>query len=423
MNAKRVLQCALVAVMPFGLLSTYVLAGDNAAAIKEFGIAKGEPIDKGFFFWNYEYVEAPYVVERRGLDIYINDHLVSPGPEWPPYDETVDEDPGEPPPGSSPFDATPPGVDYRDTYWVRKWRYLHQHHDFETAKRKLIGLYRECGAFRNVTPDKEFPHRVVVVEKSGETTGIKLMPTPKAAYPDKQSLLAARKKKQLYYEIRVRSNGLMSVREKGGETIVGGALALRAIGILLSEVSDQEKIEDLEKMYVLSRWRKKDRQLVTKFKPTLALIERFNRMKGKLDKAGRRKTPTKDAAPPAPRPETLSPEEEQARAEQAARDMRLLKRWMERERWKRVTETRDWSGPVARKDVGVTDTAVVTEIVSQRTSPPVPAGSSTDRKSKIVWLVIGLWSLVGVTTVAFLATRAGRSSRRASDRRGRRMPR
>ncbi len=293
MNAKRLLQYALAAVMPLGLLSTHAPAADNAAAIKEFGIEKSEPTDKGFFFWNYRYVEAPYVVERRGLDIYINKILVRPGPEWPPHKvEKVDEDPGDPPPDSSPFDPTPPGVDPGEDYWSRKLSYLYQHYDHEAAKKKMFEAYKKCTKFRKVFWEKDDPDCVMVVDETLGEVGISLMRGRRRPPRTKESVLAEQERVRDRLEKKLRMNVLFAMNEGGGERTVGGKRALEAMKILLSDLSDTEKIKALERIHALMLGDKEDQKLVTRFKATPKLIERFNRMKGKPEEAKPRKSPT-----------------------------------------------------------------------------------------------------------------------------------
>gem|GEM_PF-2795500 len=43
------------------------------AAVKQFGAEVGKPIDGSFVFERGRYVEAPYVIERWGLEVYLND--------------------------------------------------------------------------------------------------------------------------------------------------------------------------------------------------------------------------------------------------------------------------------------------------------------------------------------------------------------
>ncbi len=320
MNAKRVLQCALVFAMPLGLLSTHAPAADNAAAIKEFGIEKSEPIDKGFFFWNYRYVEAPYVVERRGLDVYISGRLVSKAPEWPPYDRTVREDPGDPPPGTSPLDEAPPGGDPRDTYWSRKWRYLAQHYDTEKAREKMILALRRAGTFQRVTVDRKMPWLVRLVDKTGKETNLGLEESPVSETPDRDTVLLRARKDKEFFERGLRSDALF-VFVGTSHVAVGRRDALAILDLLRSDKPDEERIVGMEDAHFLELASEADRKRILSFKASARLqarIEKLNRMKGNLDKAKPRRTPAKDSAPPAPRPKTLSPEEEQARAGQAA---------------------------------------------------------------------------------------------------------
>ena len=48
----------------------------DKAMLKEYGITTGKPIDSGFVFFDGKYIEAPYVVSRRGGEVYINEQLV-----------------------------------------------------------------------------------------------------------------------------------------------------------------------------------------------------------------------------------------------------------------------------------------------------------------------------------------------------------
>ena len=63
--------------------------------IEKYGQSLDEPINTGFFFYDNQYIEAPYVVKRTGLEIYINDCKVDFIIE--PYDWRIFKDPGNPP--------------------------------------------------------------------------------------------------------------------------------------------------------------------------------------------------------------------------------------------------------------------------------------------------------------------------------------
>jgi hypothetical protein len=128
-------------------------AADNAAAIVDFGIDPGPRLDHGIVFIETAYLPPPFAVERRGLGILINGHLVFAGCEWPPFDFSVPNDPGDPPKGLSPLDAVP--GDRRMGYWNRKARYLKTHFDRPTARARLIDTLRATGLYQEVrTSDK-----------------------------------------------------------------------------------------------------------------------------------------------------------------------------------------------------------------------------------------------------------------------------
>jgi len=138
----------------------------NETAIKEFGIKKGEPIDNGFFFWNGEFVTPPYVVERRGLGIYINDKCIDKGPKWSSLDFVeVKEDPGDPPVDVSPFEMNQSSP----RYWTKKWKYLRLNYPPEKAKQMMFDVYtRSFDVAKAVRNGDD----VVITNKKGESSTI-----------------------------------------------------------------------------------------------------------------------------------------------------------------------------------------------------------------------------------------------------------
>ncbi|MCX5658616.1 MAG: hypothetical protein NTW19_02705 [Planctomycetota bacterium] len=135
------------------------------------GLPESGPIASGFLFLEGRYVDAPYVVSRRLVDIYINDKLVRKGRAGSAYDLRVNVDPGEPPSGSSPFDEEPPGTDSRDKYWSRKFRYLTQVSTAETFRGRVVELWKKCSKFKSVEADPADPEHIWVTDLEGNRTG------------------------------------------------------------------------------------------------------------------------------------------------------------------------------------------------------------------------------------------------------------
>lgn len=215
---------------------------DNSDAIQEFGIDRGEPIEgQALFFWDGKYVEAPYVVERRGLDIYINGILVDRGPQqWvaPDYQEPKYPDPGEPPPGVSPLRKDP------NDYWLKKWKYLYTLYDLSTAQEKMIEAFRKCTEFSDVHWHQKGVS-VAVVDHSGKKSYLELTLGPPP--PTAEQVLADREAQKTYYENPLGSaEPIVFFKFPGGsEVIFYGDNAMQALEILLSDADNDDKVKAL----------------------------------------------------------------------------------------------------------------------------------------------------------------------------------
>jgi hypothetical protein len=355
------------------LFATGASGGQDDAAVKEFGTSCGEPINTGFFFYGYRYVEPPYVIERRGLAICINGHLVRPGREWPPYDYAVNEDPGPPPPGVSLDDNPPPGTDHRDRYWSRKTRYIKQHHSREEATRLIAQLYRDSGAYRAVTVDRERPEMIVVTDRDGDTYRISLRVAPRESITREGALWEAEEGRK-YYEAPFRCNTIFIKSVRGGETGLDEERRDRALEALITPVSPEERMRLLlDDTFFLELANEEERAYVRDFRPPKEFIERAKRTLAKEGEEGDQPPPVEPAptAEVAARSEPRDPEE-------VARDVRLIERLQEREEWK---------------------------------LRPAPARLPEAHAGEIVvraeWIVAGTW---GVAAVAFMAWRSARKA-------------
>ena len=259
----------------------------NAEAIEHFGVNQGNSINKGFLFINAEYVEPPYIVERRGLDIYINDRLVRPGPEWPPFDSRVDEDPGEPPADLPPF-KTPPGMDPRNGYWQRKSRYLRQHFDKAEATRRMMETYRKSPLVQDVkrreqTPSEDVIEYVITFKDGRRPLNLvvdmpRLRPGPGDGKQDPLSKAEERKDK---WERKLAWGSCCFLGDGVGEMRPTRQLAVQILDILVSEDTLEAKQAKLKQQ---EAWAPRSampffRNLAAQFKPTPRMRERFNHLK------------------------------------------------------------------------------------------------------------------------------------------------
>ena len=248
----------------------------------DFGTSKSEPIDSGFFFYGGKYIDAPYIVARRGLEVYINDILVRRGPISELYDYSVDTDPGEPPQGTSPFDPAPEGADRRDNYYSKKWRYLYTHNDYETAKKMMFEIYKKCTELDDVHWSASSTINVVN-KKTGMVIGISLgLQNGGAALkqPNKNDLIEKMEKIKKSYEKLLQDN-LTSFEIEGFSATSGGSQALEAIKILLYDINDSEKFKILDEKGLIPGCKEELPWIVTDFEASSQLKERIESLEKK----------------------------------------------------------------------------------------------------------------------------------------------
>jgi len=244
-------------------LQALAFCADNEAAIKEFGIERSKPIHSGFFFWNFKYVPAPYVIERRGLTILINGIIVKRGPTWPQFDYAVTVDPGPPPDGLSPLADTPSGKDPRNEYWPRKIRYLHSIHSTEKAIEILNDLIRQTKMFEKVEPGV-LPDSVYVTKKDGKRVELGLNDSSKRTFRSADQLLSEQAGTMDRFKNYLTANAILSFNT-GMEHIVTSDRASKAVIILADDNEVALKIKALIKIGVLDEADVQLHQLVNIF--------------------------------------------------------------------------------------------------------------------------------------------------------------
>lgn len=161
-NYKRNKYClATIAIMFFIIINANLYAIERSFMVgftnlpSKMGEANGSPINSGFVFYDGEYIEAPYIVSRKGLSIYINDKLISYCDVYPKRKKyTIDEDPG-----------FPEGVTSNSTedeiskHLTKKETYLLDNYTEDEARTKMLEYYRQLPCIESVTSDTIFVHK------------------------------------------------------------------------------------------------------------------------------------------------------------------------------------------------------------------------------------------------------------------------
>ncbi len=123
-----------------------------------FGTFRGEPVDRGFVFWEGRYLDAPYSVDRVELAVHINGIQVTQPLPWPPEVRyRFDHDPGFPAglTRQSTLEEAlrirEPGGLLFDT--AKQW-YLFTHHPYDEAYERVTDYYRNLPCVRDMYRDE-----------------------------------------------------------------------------------------------------------------------------------------------------------------------------------------------------------------------------------------------------------------------------
>jgi len=115
-----------------------------------------QPIETGFVFFDGKYIEAPYILERRDLAVYINGIQITKEMEWPIVNKyAFDHDPGIPPNITKEmtldelFSLKEPKRNIR--YIAAKQWYLFSHFSYEEAFEKTITYFEDLPNIKSLT--------------------------------------------------------------------------------------------------------------------------------------------------------------------------------------------------------------------------------------------------------------------------------
>ena len=215
--------------------------------VDEFGITVGESINRGFVFFNGRYIDAPYVVTRKGLGIFVNDKMVEPPPRvWPPPEwPSGDADPEMPPEitrETSLYD------DVARNYARQKRAYVQKHYTREEERDIMEDFYRNLPFVKEarLSDDRRILH---ITTFRGEESPLRLVHLRRRPL-DKGGVLRGVEVLRKSMERGLQRGRCYFLFSRGGPIIWPGSSVIselpRVVRILRSEKSAEDKLEELQ---------------------------------------------------------------------------------------------------------------------------------------------------------------------------------
>lgn len=172
----------------------------KAQLIEDFGVEEGKPIDSGFLFIEGRYIDAPYVVTRKGLEVFVNGHVVLriglPARE-PPSGDVDPELPSKLNSTTSPYDNI-----YKD-YIRKKTAYVQKHHTRDEERKIMAQVYASLPFVKKTELSSDGTTlKVVYMDTAGNeiTDSILLAPPRRKGKFDRETLLRRIEKKRARFE-------------------------------------------------------------------------------------------------------------------------------------------------------------------------------------------------------------------------------
>lgn len=198
--------------------------------VEEFGIETGKSINDGFVFVGGQYLDAPYIVTRKGLAILINDKIVEPPTSWPPLEMP-----------SGDFDPAIPNeinkqTSFRDEtfndYIREKITYVQKHYTPEEESRIMEQLYRGLPFVKEAKIDEKYPDILHITTFKGETYPIGLKPPRREIKYDRESTLRRVESLQKYFKEWL-ERGDCLIFSKGSRVHIGAGEVIEQLPKLL----------------------------------------------------------------------------------------------------------------------------------------------------------------------------------------------
>lgn len=220
--------------------------------VDEFGTMVGEPVSNGFVFIDGAYVDAPYVVTRKGLAVFINDKMIQAPAPWPPPQEEPTQKFVDPKLPASVNENTSQFDPVLVRYLSYKSAYIRSHYPKGKALRLLRDVYADLPCVQRAGLDARRPVILIVTWSDGETDRVRLIPFEgrQPVKLDKEGVLKRLESERRMYEERLEKGDYYMFFSEGGK-ITGGSqgsreLLPRIVSILRSAKSAEAKLREVQ---------------------------------------------------------------------------------------------------------------------------------------------------------------------------------
>jgi hypothetical protein len=248
--------------------------------IDEAGITAGEPIHTGFVFVDGRYLEAPYVISRRGIALFANDTMIRPPLPWPSHTRPAgDVDPPLPLTIDRKTSFYDPIV---RAYLDQKTAYIEGQTGAGDERQAMESMYRSLPFVKEAAILPGSSNTLQIVTYSGEMYNLGLMILRRRGLDSKEGVLRELEMLRQHYERLLSRGAAFYFFSSGSEITVSHLDApqqlARLVPILRSNMSAEQKFEQIKKARVSFVDRKNFPAIVTKFSASPQLEARLREL-------------------------------------------------------------------------------------------------------------------------------------------------
>lgn len=249
----------------------------NDNHVTETVFASSQPISNGFVFVEGQYIEAPYVVSRKDLAIYINDKLIA---NYAPLVSKVPRPENKLP--SLPIDITTNSTPYDKNvvdYLVQARTYLSSHYKRDEIADEMEKLYRALPCVKAVRRNSD-KTSATVTYTDGNTINENLIPLTRKPAITPENAVEYVSRQCRNYVGRLQDGVVYSFSAKGSRKHSFGANTAKGVlpgvvKVLRSSQDDETKAKQLADMLGMAPIPKEQASaFVNNFSPSTQLDER-----------------------------------------------------------------------------------------------------------------------------------------------------